>query len=430
MSLSIRRREGAIFIAIIMLIFVVLSAGAQTGAHLILEYADDIYEIDLFNESGNLIEEIDIGAKISLSYTVRTYSTSAEFRLNPNGSIIRMRPNTILSVDSLGGLPDSGGRNSFSLLAGKIRMVAAASEESYLIRTPSTAAGVRGTDFVADAEAPAERTIAVFSGAVDVFDLAGKTIKRVTNETTRKIFSEAELNTLKEEFSFRALDPALISPAREKREPFSFTDSPPAAMPSLPWRDASGRTPGKTSGKSAAGRDKAGPGSAESGDRGIEDFQGSVSVSGIAFFPLGEMARICGTGFGGGAEFLFKPSHSSSLGFGLGVDYIHFPGTAPAVETFATFTAAGILEYRFAFLPFAALVLQIKAGTGYSKLSYSVEGNDPVLGFHPYAGAGAGLEAGFGMFSLRVLGHYRVILEDGFTPYHGAALRAGIGFKF
>ncbi|OHD12897.1 MAG: hypothetical protein A2Z96_07635 [Spirochaetes bacterium GWB1_48_6] len=67
----------------------------------------------------------------------------------PNGTIVKLTPKTVFKIEAVLGR-DQGSANSFTLLTGKLRTVAAklsGSPTAYSIRTPTAAGAVRGTDF-------------------------------------------------------------------------------------------------------------------------------------------------------------------------------------------------------------------------------------------------------------------------------------------
>ena len=118
----------------------------EAGA--LLVYADDENAVTVTSPDGTTSAGF-IGAEIPEGSTVTTGRSSAELQLVPNGSAIRLAPNTKFRVDTLVGNPGTV-TNSFTLLGGKIRMVAtklADVAEGYVVSTPTAICGIRGTDF-------------------------------------------------------------------------------------------------------------------------------------------------------------------------------------------------------------------------------------------------------------------------------------------
>lgn len=89
--------------------------------------------------------------------------TTAELRLKPNGTIVKLAKSTNFRVDTVAATPSQ--TNQFALLGGKIRTVAAKGG-NYEIRSTSTVAGVRGTDFTFAFEEGARNLLLVSKGAV------------------------------------------------------------------------------------------------------------------------------------------------------------------------------------------------------------------------------------------------------------------------
>lgn len=71
-------------------------------------------------------------------------STTAELKLTPNGSIIKLAKTTTFKVASLA--TTSTDKNAFELAAGKVRAIAAKGG-NYEVKTQTAVCGVRGTDF-------------------------------------------------------------------------------------------------------------------------------------------------------------------------------------------------------------------------------------------------------------------------------------------
>lgn len=169
-----------------LLVLVTAAGFAQsTSPGLLFVYAEDPSQVQVVGASG--ARDIpQLGDTIASGYTIATRNTSAEFQMSPNGSAIRLAPNTTFRVDSLIG--NAGATvNGFSLQQGKFRMLAAkvaSVAEGYVISTPTAVAGVRGTDFARRYDpAAGEDWICVISGDVQFRNPSGSQSVEVTGGT-------------------------------------------------------------------------------------------------------------------------------------------------------------------------------------------------------------------------------------------------------
>ncbi len=141
---------------------------AQTGQSLVLEFVDgdnlDVVYPDSTSfsyKSGSIME----GDTIPVGATVKTGAgTSIELKLKPNGTVIKLAKMTTFRVEGLA-TPQKE-QNGFTLVAGKIRTVAAVGSQ-YSVYTSSTVAGVRGTDFTMAFQEGAEAILLVTKGKVE-----------------------------------------------------------------------------------------------------------------------------------------------------------------------------------------------------------------------------------------------------------------------
>jgi len=145
---------------------------AQGGPALILEFVDGS-ELTIVTPKGvtrsypSGVAEDDA---IPVGSLVKTGpGTSAELRLSPNGSLIKLARGTSFRVDTVA--KTTKGTNAFALLGGKVRTVAAKGGR-YEIRSASTVAGVRGTDFTFAVQEGAKNLLLVSKGAVEFAKLA------------------------------------------------------------------------------------------------------------------------------------------------------------------------------------------------------------------------------------------------------------------
>ena len=143
-------------------------AFAQAPQSLILEFVEgsnlDVVYPDSTTysyKSGSIME----GDAIPVGATVRTGAgTSVELKLKPNGTVIKLAKMTTFKVEGLA-TPQKD-QNGFTLVAGKIRTVAAVGSQ-YSIYTATTVAGVRGTDFIMSFQEGAEALLLVAKGKVE-----------------------------------------------------------------------------------------------------------------------------------------------------------------------------------------------------------------------------------------------------------------------
>jgi hypothetical protein len=140
------RAHTLIVAALAMLISVAGTAFGQTRPAAILEYFDDELELQILDADNFEYNNVFMGMELLPGDTVRTFSSTVELRLEPNGSIVKLSPDTEFTIESLDGR-DGATTNSFALSTGKLRAVAArASGSAYRFRTPAAVGGVRGTD--------------------------------------------------------------------------------------------------------------------------------------------------------------------------------------------------------------------------------------------------------------------------------------------
>jgi len=126
-------------------------AWSQTAPSAQIAFADDEYALELTDAAGQSRQAF-IGDELLAGDTLKTGMSSAEIKLIPNGSIIKVAVNTTFKLENLAAGPGGASvsdTNEFSLLGGKIRTVAArtAAGNKYRVRTPTAVCGVRGTDF-------------------------------------------------------------------------------------------------------------------------------------------------------------------------------------------------------------------------------------------------------------------------------------------
>lgn len=153
-------------LALLALLLATGFAFAQTQT-LVLEYVqgNDLTVTDARGAvftyaSGGILE----GDLLAPGASLRTGpTTTAELRLRPNGTLIKIARGTTFRVEGLA--TPQNNQNGFTLVSGKVRAVATKGS-SYDIYTASTVAGVRGTDFSMSYEEGRRARLVVAKGAV------------------------------------------------------------------------------------------------------------------------------------------------------------------------------------------------------------------------------------------------------------------------
>ncbi len=189
---------------------------AQEAPMAILEYFDDPDEIIVYDFTGEELDDVYFGEELLIGYGIQTLNSFAELRLEPNGSIIKMNPNTFIKLKELQGVAGTD-RTRIAHTRGKIRVVAARVRgENYLFETPSMALGVRGTDFIIETDSDKGATVAVSEGIVDIFNpFDGSSVELSRGqmiETRNRVLSiieeeSAAVQAMIGEFDFQKLIP-------------------------------------------------------------------------------------------------------------------------------------------------------------------------------------------------------------------------------
>ena len=207
------------FIIILTAFMLIISpAAAQSASEptAFLFYYDDDFELEVFDGSGDYISDVFIGMELFPGSTIKTYNSTAEIQLEPNGSVLKVSENSIFQIEAFQTTADES--NDFSLFNGKLRVIAARAGlgyENYSIITQSAVCGVRGTDFVIDSIG----VLAVKDGAVEFSSLlSGETIDVISGQIA-DVFADsfkaaaASAQTLSSLFSgldFKGADPAQV----------------------------------------------------------------------------------------------------------------------------------------------------------------------------------------------------------------------------
>jgi hypothetical protein len=240
-------------IVLALAVFAVIPALAQQGPRAVLEYFD--------NASGDLLmkladgsevpgDSFDIGMDVPVGATIVTFDgDSAEVRLQPNGSIIKIAANTNFLVE---GLQGAGGAdaNRFAVAVGKIRNVAARAtgNDRYVVRGASTVAGVRGTDWGMEV-LPGQRERAfTLKGLIDFTNAAGQTIQLAAGKIADGLASTFEaleltqdlMNEILGDLQFLQLNPDEVPGQAEETPEETTTET---AVVETPPDEGEGDTP-------------------------------------------------------------------------------------------------------------------------------------------------------------------------------------------
>lgn len=154
---------------------------AGTAQVLVLEFTDGT-GLTVKTPDGSTLKYgagITDGDKIPAGSTILTDAkTTAELRLKPNGTIIKVARSTTFQAQSLA--TPSSQTNVFALAAGKVRTIAAKGGQ-YDFKSATAVCGVRGTDFTFSVEEGAKALLMVAKGLVefDKLDASGNPIGKV-----------------------------------------------------------------------------------------------------------------------------------------------------------------------------------------------------------------------------------------------------------
>ncbi|NBF39326.1 MAG: hypothetical protein GVY14_02820, partial [Spirochaetes bacterium] len=217
------RAHTLIVAALAMLISVAGTAFGQTRPAAILEYFDDELELQVLDADNFEYNNIFMGMELLPGDTVRTFSSTVELRLEPNGSIVKLSPDTEFTIESLDGR-DGATTNSFAMSTGKLRAVAArASGTAYRFRTPAAVGGVRGTDFGMEVVPGEREALAVREGSV-AFERTATNQQVIVNAgQVADVFADSfeplnvdpdTMAALFEGLDFEELDPERVPQAR------------------------------------------------------------------------------------------------------------------------------------------------------------------------------------------------------------------------
>jgi len=181
-----------------------------------LEFYDNPAELTITDPKGFVEQTLYFGYILEPGDTIKTKKSSAELRLMPNKSIIKLAANTTFTITSLQGL-NNAASNDFMVAQGKLRVVAAKiGSPSYNFKTPSAVAGVRGTDFGLEVETGVTDRLVVRDGVVEFIKndgtgnaslKAGQTIDALSPSFAASSFGTEALSAFFSNLNFEVLSP-------------------------------------------------------------------------------------------------------------------------------------------------------------------------------------------------------------------------------
>lgn len=212
--------------ALLFLLIGALTAFAQTqntqastkAPVMTLDYFDNDQQITVTNKDGMAYQFVNIGMQLTPGDRVTTKSSTAELRLDPNGTIVKLAPYTSFSVNSVEGQGQSK-TNSFTLNSGTLHaVVARITGANYQFHTNSAVGGIRGTDFGMLVIPGKADQLFVKEGLVEFQKNGGQTIQVGTGQFADALaptfqavsLSGAQLASLFKDLDFTKLDPTKV----------------------------------------------------------------------------------------------------------------------------------------------------------------------------------------------------------------------------
>lgn len=213
-----------------------LSIAAAQEEAAVLEYFGSAGQIRIIDAEGFEAGDIYFGYDLAVGDRIITTNTTAEIRLNPNGSIVKLAAHTEFRIDGLAGVRQSP-KNGFSLLSGKLRTVAArGSSGRFEIRTPTAVCGVRGTDFGMAVVRGSMEAVAVQEGLVSFIKNSGEELSLGAGQAADAFaavfqsinLTAAQMNDAFQGMDFEGLDPAAVP--REEPQQTAQRETPPETV--------------------------------------------------------------------------------------------------------------------------------------------------------------------------------------------------------
>lgn len=187
----------------------------------IVEYFDDDTELTISDADGFEYQSVYLGMELRAGDTVVTRATTVELSLRPNGSIMKIAPNTDFTIEAIQGA-DGATENRVAVLGGRVRTVAArvaGGDAQFRVRTRTAVGGVRGTDFAVTVVPDSQDLLEVLEGAVEFTNTATGQALLVGAGQIADTFAaafevvEVGIDAIRESFSsldFERLDPSAV----------------------------------------------------------------------------------------------------------------------------------------------------------------------------------------------------------------------------
>ncbi len=213
---------------------------AMVGANpvAVLEYFDNDFEMTIV-DADDFEYDFYLGMDLLPGDTILTRNSTAEIRLQPNGSILKIGANSRFQIEAIQGRAGATS-NNFQLFSGRVRSVAATvAGANYQVRTPSAVGGVRGTDFGMEVVPGEVDALVVFTGRVEFLNPATGQSFLVNPGEYIDIFADIfqpiqltqeQLNELLSQLPFEALDPAEVPSDPVVDAPTDEPDDPEAPV--------------------------------------------------------------------------------------------------------------------------------------------------------------------------------------------------------
>ena len=234
-----------------MLLSLAAPLAAEEGGEkpsVILIHADDEVEVEV-TDANNMPMAAYVGMELAEGESIRTYGTTIELELKPNGSMLKLDAHSWLKVE--GFQRNINSANDFTLIGGKLRVVAAQrgkKAENYNFFTKTAICGVRGTDFLIDDGG----RLVVADGIVELIKKStGETMEvsaGMAADTSKRVFqaailAEQEISEEFRDFRFEVLDPENVPHRSLEEETSTAPEAEPKvevtkAVPAVPFAGA------------------------------------------------------------------------------------------------------------------------------------------------------------------------------------------------
>jgi hypothetical protein len=214
-------------IALCGLLFSLLPAGLSAqNPRAVLTYYDDRDELTVYDFAGNEITPVYIGYPLLIGYSIETGASNAELEMKPNGSIIKIQENTFMKIEEMQGTKNAK-TNRLARGRGLLRFVAAKLfGSSYVVYTPSSVLGVRGTDFVVSIDDEKETGLLINEGLVEAY---------LPADDSLHLFGPGQAAEIRQDAA--ELIESEMDEVRSRINRFSFTSVSPDRVPRRAPRD-------------------------------------------------------------------------------------------------------------------------------------------------------------------------------------------------